>query len=99
MAAVPGTGVAGVATIVGEARPDPTQFDPDAKYYDPKSSTDNPRWLMVDVKHKKKFKRVITLTELKEHKQLANMRLVQKGNRLSIMPVTQKEWDYILTLV
>ncbi|MEM7294208.1 MAG: EVE domain-containing protein [Pseudomonadota bacterium] len=95
----PVPGIVGIMTIVREAYVDHTQFDPKEKYYDPKSSRDNPRWIMVDVKHKKSFKTVLTLTEIKQHKALANMRLVQKGNRLSIMSVTKKEWDYILGLV
>ncbi|MEM7209081.1 MAG: EVE domain-containing protein [Pseudomonadota bacterium] len=94
----PEPGVVGTMSIVREAYVDHTQFDPKEKYYDPKSNPDNPRWLMVDVKLKKKFKRVITLAELKSHKKLAEMRLVQKGNRLSVMPVTEKEWEFILSL-
>ena len=94
----PEPGIVGIMSIVREAYVDHTQFDPKEKYYDPKSTQDNPRWIMVDVKHKKTFKRVISLTELKQHKALADMRLVQRGNRLSIMPVTKKEWDFILGL-
>ena len=94
----PVPGIVGIMTIVREVYVDHTQFDPEEKYYDPKSKPENPRWLMVDVKHKKTFKRVITLNEIKQHRQLADMRLVQKGNRLSIMPVSEKEWDFILSL-
>ena len=94
----PVPGIVGIMTVVREAYVDHTQFNPEEKYYDPKSNPDNPRWIMVDVKHKKTFKRVITLSEIKEHKQLADMRLVQKGNRLSIMPVTEKEWNFIVSL-
>ncbi len=91
-------GIVGIMTVSREGYPDHTAFDPNDKHYDPKSDPDNPRWFYVDVKYKRKFKRTITLTELREHKVLENMRLLQKGNRLSIMPVSKKEWDYILKL-
>ena len=91
-------GIVGMMEIVREGYPDPTAFDPDDKHFDPKSDPDNPRWIHVDVKYKRKFKRTITLAELKEHRSLENMRLLQKGNRLSVMPVTKKEWNYILKL-
>ena len=91
-------GIAGIMKIVREGYPDHTAFDPKEKYYDPKSDPDNPRWYMVDVKHVRKLKHVITLTELKTHKQLADLPLVRRGNRLSIMPVTKQQWDFILSL-
>jgi predicted RNA-binding protein with PUA-like domain len=91
-------GIAGIMEIAREAYPDHTQFDPDEKYFDPKSDPDNPRWYMVDVKFVRRLKRVITLRELKSYKTLADMRLVQKGSRLSIMPVTKRQWDFILKL-
>lgn len=91
-------GIAGIMEIAREAYPDHTQFDPDDKHFDPKSGPDNPRWVMVDVKFVRKLKRVITLRELKSYKTLADMRLVQKGSRLSIMPVTKRQWDFILKL-
>ena len=91
-------GIAGIMKIVREGYPDHTAFDPNEKYYDPKSDPDNPRWYMVDVKHVRKLKRVITLTELKAHAQLSDLPLVRRGNRLSIMPVTKKHWDFILAL-
>lgn len=91
-------GIAGIMEIAREAYPDHTQFDPDEKYFDPKSDPDNPRWFMVDVRFVRKLKRVITLRELKSYKTLADMRLVQKGSRLSIMPVTKRHWDFILKL-
>lgn len=91
-------GIAGIMEIAREAYPDHTQFDPDEKYFDPKSDPDNPRWYMVDVKFVRKLKRVITLRELKSYKTLADMKLVQKGVRLSIMPVTKRQWDFILKL-
>ena len=90
--------VVGIMTIASEAYPDHTQFDPKSRYYDAKSDKENPRWLLVDVKYKRKFKREITLQELKEHKQLQDFRLNQRGNRLSVIPVEKKEWDLILDL-
>jgi len=89
-------GITGIMTIVREGYPDPTAFDPNEKHYDPKSNPDHPCWYLVDVKFKKKFKRTIALAELREKKPLQNMKLLQKGNRLSIMPVTKQEWEYVL---
>lgn len=91
-------GIVGIMTVAKEGYPDHTAFDPDDKHFDPKSDPDNPRWFYVDVKYKRKLGRTITLTELREHKPLQKMKLLQKGNRLSIMPVSKKEWDYILGL-
>ena len=90
--------VVGIMTIASEAYPDHTQFDPKSRYYDAKSDKENPRWLLVDVKYKRKLKREITLQELKEHKQLQDFRLNQRGNRLSVIPLEKKEWDLILDL-
>jgi predicted RNA-binding protein with PUA-like domain len=94
----PEPGIAGLAEVASDAYPDPSQFDPKSKYFDPGSSRDNPRWMLVDVKFVKKLKRVITLDELKDHKALADMRLLRKGNRLSVMPVEAAEWRYVLEL-
>jgi predicted RNA-binding protein with PUA-like domain len=91
-------GIAGLAKVASDAYPDPSQFDPKSNYFDPGSSRDNPRWMLVDVTFVKKLKRVITLDELKNHKALADMRLLRKGNRLSVMPVEAAEWKYILGL-
>ena len=91
-------GIAGVAEVASDAYPDPSQFDPKSKYFDPGSSRDNPRWMLVDVKFVRKLKRVITLDELKNHAAIAEMRLLRKGNRLSVMPVEAPEWRYILEL-
>lgn len=90
--------IVGVMEVVKEGYVDHTAFDPDQKYYDPKSNPDNPRWYMVDVKHVRDLKREIPLDELKQYPELADMKLVQKGNRLSIMPVTKEEWDFILSI-
>ncbi|GGE94750.1 DUF55 domain-containing protein [Kangiella profundi] len=90
--------IVGIMEVVKEGYVDHTAFDPDQKYYDPKSNPDNPRWYMVDVKHVRDLKREIPLDELKQYPELADMKLVQKGNRLSIMPVTKDEWDFILSI-
>jgi len=91
-------GIAGIMKIVRSGYPDFTAHDPRGKYYDPKSSPDNPRWYMVDVRFVRKLKRVITLTELKQHEVLADLPLLRRGNRLSVMPVSKKHWDFILAL-
>ncbi|ATH08262.1 EVE domain-containing protein [Halobacteriovorax marinus] len=88
-------GIAGIAEVAKESHPDHTCFDKKSKYYDPKSSEENPRWFMVSVKFKKKFKNFLPLNELKEQKKLQDMLLLQKGSRLSIQPVTKKEYDFI----
>lgn len=91
-------GIVGVMEVVKEGYPDPTAFDSQDAHFDPKSDPDAPRWFLVDVKFKRKFKRTITLAELKECNELAEMRLVQRGNRLSVMPVTEDEWEFIVGL-
>ena len=87
-------GIVGIAEVCKLAYPDETQFDRKSDYFDPKATRDNPRWLHVDVKFVKKM-RVISLDELRTHKALANMRVLARGNRLSITPVDPSEWDYI----
>ncbi len=89
-------GIVGIMEVVKEGYPDHTSWDPESKYFDPKSSEENPRWFMVDVKFVRKFKRTISLAELKAEPALADLALVRKGNRLSIMPVGEKEWRHIL---
>ena len=91
-------GIVGIARVVSEPYPDPTQFDKKSQYYDAKSSPDNPRWCLVDVEFVRKLTRNITLTELKAQKTLADMILTRKGNRLSIMPVAKRHWNKILSL-
>lgn len=92
-------GVAGVASVVAAAYPDPTQFDPKSDYFDAKSMRAEARWSLVDVKYKRKLKRVIGLTELKNHAaQLGDFALLRPGNRLSVLPVTKTQWDFILSL-
>ena len=92
-------GIVGIVEIIKEAYPDTLAFDPKSKYYDVKSDPENPRWLMFDVQLKEIFSRTVTLTELKAQKQLKNMRVVAKGNRLSIMPVSKAEWDFIVAMI
>jgi predicted RNA-binding protein with PUA-like domain len=94
--AVPG--IAGIIKIVHTGYPDATAFDPKHEHYDPRSTPDRPLWYMVDVKLIRTLKRVVTLGEIKTTPALKHMRLVQRGNRLSILPVTAKEWKTILAL-
>ncbi len=91
-------GVVGIAKVASKPYPDPVQFDKKSRYFDAKSDKDNPRWILVDVEFVRKLQRNITLTEIKAEKSLANMILVRRGNRLSIMPVEKKHWDKILSL-
>jgi predicted RNA-binding protein with PUA-like domain len=92
------TGIVGIMQVVKESYPDPTAFDSNDPHFDPKSDPADPRWFVVDLKFKRKFKRTISLRELKEHKEIENMRLVQRGNRLSVMPVDEAHWDFIMGL-
>ena len=91
-------GIYGLMTINSKAYPDHTAFDKKAKYYDIKSDKNKPAWLKEDVKYKRKLQKIITLKELKSKKELSEMRVVQKGNRLSITEVSKKDWEYILSL-
>jgi len=91
-------GIVGIMKVVREGYPDHTAFDPEAKYYDPKSDPDKPRWYMVDVQYQRSTKRVIPLSELKQYQELEDCPLVRKGNRLSIMPITSQQWNFILEL-
>ena len=93
-------GIAGIAKIISDAYPDPTQFDRKHIHYDPKSTANAPRWFMVDLKFVRKCRRVITLEELRspENKALAGMLLLRAGNRLSITPVDEAHWKSILTI-
>ena len=92
-------GVVGLMRVAAEAYPDPTQFIPGHHHYDPASRPEEPRWSLVDMQFERKLKRVISLTELREHeKKLPNFRLLARGARLSVMPVTPAQWDYVLKL-
>src|SRR3954463_8192755 len=89
-------GVAGIAEVATAAYPDPTQFDRKSDYYDAASKREEPRWFLVEVKYKRKLKRVIPLTELKERRELEGFPLLARGNRLSVLPVTKQQWDFVL---
>ncbi|WP_440996170.1 EVE domain-containing protein [Arhodomonas sp. SL1] len=91
-------GIAGIMEIASVGYPDHTAFDPESKYYDPKSDPDNPRWYMVDVRFVRRLSRYLPLDELKANPALAEMPLVKKGNRLSVMPVTEEQWQAILAM-
>lgn len=88
-------GIVGTMEIVKSGYPDPTQFDPKSEYHDPKSPADNPRWLVVDVKFQSKFSRVLSLAELRDVPGLEEMLVLRRGQRLSVMPVTEKEWEIV----
>lgn len=90
----PAPGIAGLAEVASAPYPDPTQFDPKSPYYDPKSTRESPRWMLVDVRFVKKSP-LVPLAALREHDALADMRVLARGNRLSITPVTRAEWRFI----
>ncbi|KAA3631606.1 MAG: EVE domain-containing protein [Proteobacteria bacterium] len=91
-------GIVGVMEVVSEAYPDHTAFDPGSKYFDPKSDPENPRWMMVDMRYRRKLRRPVSLKELKSHPELSDMVVCRKGSRLSITPVTAREWDLVMAL-
>jgi predicted RNA-binding protein with PUA-like domain len=90
--------VVATAIVVKDAYPDHTAFDPKHPYFDPKSSIENPRWFMVDIKLKQRLKRPVTITEMRTHEALADLPLLRKGNRLSVQPVSEADFAYILAL-
>ena len=89
-------GIAGIGVVSKEAFPDHFAWDKKSKYYDPKSTKENPRWMMVEVKFKKKFKEILSLSEIKETKGLEELLILRKGNRLSITPVEKKHYEQIV---
>jgi predicted RNA-binding protein with PUA-like domain len=91
-------GIVGIVEVCSRAYPDETQFDPASNYHDPKATRENPRWHHVDVKLVRKT-RLVLLAELRSHPELATMRILQRGNRLSITPVDPAEWRFILGLM
>ncbi len=91
-------GIVGIMRIARAGYPDSSAFDPDDDHYDFKSTPDAPRWYRVDVRYQRKLRRTITLAELKEHPELTGMGLLARGNRLSVMPITGPQWDFILSL-
>jgi predicted RNA-binding protein with PUA-like domain len=96
---IPQPAIVGVAKVVKEAYPDHTALDPEAKYFDEKSAKINEsRWMMVDVKAEKHFKKHVTLHEMKELEELEGLAVIRKGQRLSIQPVSKEHWDIISKL-
>jgi predicted RNA-binding protein with PUA-like domain len=91
-------GIVGLAKVAKKAYPDATQFDVKSEYYDPKATLEKPRWFNVDVKYVKKTK-TLPILELRKHRQLEKMALLRKGCRLSITPVSTKEWEFIQKLL
>ena len=93
-------GIVGIMEITRAGYPDPTAFDPEALHYDPKSDPVNPRWFLVDVRYRRHLDRIITLQELKEYgeEELRGLSLLHRGNRLSVLPVTGQQWEFILSL-
>jgi predicted RNA-binding protein with PUA-like domain len=93
-------GIAGIVEIVSDAYPDHTAFDADDKHFDPKSSPENPRWVMVDIRYRRKLRHVIPLTTLRNYaeNELNGLRILKRGNRLSITPVSKDDWNFILSL-
>ena len=90
--------VVGTAIVIRAAYPDHTAFDPSDKHYDPSSTPNTPRWEMVDIRIKRKFKRQVSLGELREQPLLKSMELLRRGSRLSVQPVRLQEWRIILKL-
>ncbi len=91
-------GVAGIAEVASTAYPDDTQFDAASKYFDPKATSENPRWMMVDIKAIRKT-RLLGLPEMRACEALSDMVVLKKGSRLSINPVTAAEWKVVLRLL
>lgn len=92
------SGVAGVARVVKESYPDPTQFDKKSDYFDPQARAEKPIWMMVEIEFVEAFPHIVPLERLKKERALAKMPLVNKGTRLSVMPVEKSEWEAILRL-
>ena len=92
----PEPGVAGIIEIAREAYPDFTSWNPKSSYYDPRSKPEKPLWYTVDVRFKRNLRRLVTLAALRANPKLKGMRLLARGNRLSIMPVSSTEWNTIL---
>ncbi len=91
-------GIIGLAKVCKESYPDFFAWDPESDYFDPKSPKDAPKWFMVDVEFKKKFKKIISLDELKSRPELADMLVTRKGQRLSVQPVEHKHFIFVTAL-
>ena len=94
-------GIVGTMAVTRESYPDHTAFDPNDKHFDPKSDPDQPRWFMVDITFREKFPRTVSLKELKDYadSDLQDFVLVRRGNRLSVMPVNEAHWNFILSII
>lgn len=92
------SGIAGIAEIIEAAKPDISACNPASEYYDPKASENDPRWYGVTIGKPQKFQRFVSLSELKEYKELHSMLVLRKGQRLSILPVSENEFQFILHL-
>jgi len=88
----------GICEVVKEGYPDFTAFDPENKHYDPKSKSDLPTWFMVDVKFVSKFSNSVSIESMRKNSKLKNIKLLQRGNRLSVMPITKVEFDEIIKM-
>ncbi|HEX9778588.1 MAG TPA: EVE domain-containing protein [Geopsychrobacteraceae bacterium] len=93
----PQPAIVGIMQVVRGGYPDFTAFDPNSKHFDPHSDPDKPRWMMVDVQFVRTLKRPIPLSELRQYHELAGMQLLRKGNRLSITPLSEEQWAFILS--
>ena len=91
-------GIAGIVKVVREGYPDHSALNPDEHHYDPKSTLENPRWVMVDVQFQKKFSKLITLSALKNNPLLNDLLILRKGNRLSVTPVSKAHWKAIVAM-
>ena len=92
-------GIAGIAEIVGDPYTDPTQFEPSSHYYDPDSKIEKPRWVSRDVRFVLRFPEILSLQMLRTHTEaLGHFHLLQRANRLSVMPVGTEQWKYIVAL-
>lgn len=91
-------GIVGIMEITSKGYPDVTAIDPKHRYFDPKSDPQNPRWYGVDVRFIRKLKRMLSLEELKQSPALIDLPIIKRGNRLSIIPLSQEDWQHILNL-
>lgn len=92
-------GIAGIGEVIKESYPDPSQYNPESPYFDPKATLQNPRWFCVNVAFRQKFSKVLSLQKIKANPEITQIGLVKKGHRLSIMPVTEREWDELMAMV
>lgn len=91
-------GVVGVMRVASAAYPDPTQFDPASRYFDPKAPADGSRWMLVDMEYLEHLPRLVSLAEMRAEPGLAGMAVLQRGQRLSVLPVTPEEWSLVIDM-